>query len=175
MASASTTPVEAQIPKNANKLLLELIGLTGHSLIVQTGADDFSDNNEKPDKVVAKSRGIVYAMIDGPNPDARTGAFTIDFFTKNNGLAEAFLDAINGYNGVWNWSAEGTGAAGTPYVERHCLTMKKTILGARQDGGNMITTYEKVVFEETYAVATDKNTVSVNWFCYGAVTETGPS
>lgn len=172
----SPTPVENYIPKNSRSLLIRLAGIS-ESFTLETGGDDFSDNNEQPDKVVAKSRGAVYAMIDGPDPDARTGSFTVDFFTKNNGLAMAFLDVISGTfsGGPVDWSAQSTGRVGRPYVQRHALTMEVTTIGASEDGGNMVTTYEKVVFEPTYSAATDKNTVSVNWFCYGAVTESGPA
>jgi hypothetical protein len=168
------TPVENFIPKNSRKLLIRLFG-TSLSFTLEVGGDDFSDNNERPDKVVAKSRGTVYAMIDGPDPDARTGSFTVDFFTKNNGLAVAFLDVINGYNGAEDWSGQSTGQVGAPYIERYALDMEVTVLGAAQDGGDWVRTYRKVVFEETYTTATDKNTVSVNWSCYGGVTETGPT
>ncbi len=169
-------PVQTEnfIPKNSRKLLIRLYGVS-ESFTLEVGGDDFSDNNERPAEVVGKSRGRVFAMIDGEDPDARTGAFTVDFFTKNNGLAEAFLDVINGYNGAVDWSGQSVGRVGTPYIERYALNMEVTVLGAPEDGGDWVRTFSKTIFKETYSTAVDKNTVAVAWQCYGAVTETGPT
>lgn len=163
---------EALIPQNARSLRIELIGASGLTFLLQMGGDDFADNREKPAEVVAKSRGIVQAMIDGENPDARTGSMSVPFISENNGLATAFLDVINGRQA---WANESTGKVGFPYIQRYAVTMKVTLIGASEIGGDMVTTYEKVIFKEKLGVATDLTKISVDWLCYGTVTGTGPT
>ena len=142
---SSTTIQENKIQKNANGLRLAFIGRSGHSFELEVDADDFSDNNEKPALVEATSRGRITGVVDGARP-ARTGSFSVNFYTKNNLKAEAFLDVINGFNGnpsasatptAWDWSQESTGRIGLPYVQQHCLTMVKTQIGAIEDGGRV--------------------------------------
>jgi hypothetical protein len=53
--------------------------------------------------------------------------------------------------------------------------MRITLIGASEIGGDMVTTYEKVIFKEKLGVATDLTKISVDWLCYGTVTGTGPT
>ena len=163
---------EQNIPKNSRSLRFRFIGATGQVFTLTAGGDDFSDNREKAAKVVAKSRGEVFAVIKGESPDAITGSLTVPFFTENNGKAAAFLDVIDG-KGLW--ALESTGKIGLPYVTPYCITMEVTHVGAAEDGGDMVRTYEKTYFEPSVKDATDMSTISVNFFAYGAVTGVGPS
>jgi hypothetical protein len=163
---------ENLIPKNSRGLRIEFVGVTGARFTLSSGGDDFSDNREKPANVVVKSRGLVYAVIKGENPDAVTGSLTTEFWTENNGKAVAFLDVVDGRQA---WANESTGKVGQPYVEQHVITMIITHLGAAEDGGDMVKTYEKVYFVPTEKSATDKNSISYNWMAYGTVSGTGPS
>lgn len=163
---------EAQIPKTARDIRIYLIGLSGRQLEIPNEADDFSDNRERAEKVEHSSRGSIYAVTEGNQP-ATTGSMSLKFYTENNALADSVLDAIQG-NGA-TWSAENTGTTGSPYVAYHCLTLKRVIVGAAPDGGDMVSTYEKTTFDVTDSSAIDGISVSVSWTCYGTVTRTGPT
>jgi hypothetical protein len=163
---------ENTIPKNSRGLRIKFVGVSNREFNLAVGADDFSDNREKSAMVVAKSRGAVYAVIEGENPDAITGSLTVDFWTENNGKADAFLDVIDGRQA---WATESTGKVGSPYVQKHVVTMIVTYLGAAEDGGDMVRTYEKTYFVPSFKSATDKTSISVNWMAYGTVSGTGPT
>jgi hypothetical protein len=172
-------PTEAFIPKTARSLLIYLTGVTGAEVEVAVGADDFSDNREKPDAVVHKTRGgMPYAVTAGDMPDARTGSLTIPFFSENRTTTTSILDAML-CKGAW--AAESTaktgGTAGDPYIEGDLLptvTMRRVIKGAAPDGGDMTYTYPKTHFRPSESVAIEGNTISMEWSCYGTVTESGP-
>jgi hypothetical protein len=172
-------PTEAFIPKTARSLLIYLVGVTGAEVEIAVGADDFSDNREKPDAVVHKTRGgMPYAVTAGDMPDARTGSLTIPFFTENRTTTVSILDAMLCQGA---WAAESTamtgGTAGDPYIEGALLptvTMRVVIKGAAPDGGDMTRTYPKTHFRPSESVAIDGNTVSMEWSCYGTVAQTGP-
>lgn len=170
---------EAFIPKTARSLLITLIGSSGATVDIPVGADDFSDNREMPDAIVHKSRGgRAYAVTAGEMPDARTGSFTIPYFTENRTSTVAILDAML-LKGAWaaESTAETGGSAGDPYIEGSLLptvTMRVTIKGAAPDGGDMVRTYPKTHFRPSESVAIEGNTISMEWSCYGTVTETGP-
>lgn len=161
---------EPQIPFNSRNLRIRFQGVS-RTFDLLVGGDDFTDNNEQPARVVAKSRGAVYAVIDGDDPDAITGSFTAPLLTENNANAEAFLDVIRGLN---DWANQGTGAVGSPYVQTYCLTMEITRTGVQGAGGDTVVTYSKTRFEFSEAMSADMSTVSVNWFCVGGRVAAGP-
>ena len=169
--------IEPQIPNNARAVRVVLIVASGVELAVQMGADDFADNREKAARVVVQSQGVTKAVIKGNDPEFRTGSMSVPFISENNGLADAFLDAIDGVSpggSSTQWAAESTGRPGAPFVEVYTLTMQVTWILAAEFGGNIVKTYSKVHFIPTYASATDTNKISVSWECYGGVTTTGP-
>ena len=173
-------PTEAYIPKTARSLKIYLIGTTGATVEMECGADDFSDNREKPDAIVHKSRGgMAYAVTAGEMPDARTGSLTIPFFTENRTTTTSILDAML-CKGAWanESTAKTGGTAGDPYIEGDLLptiTMRRVIVGAGPDGGDMVYTYPKTHFRPSESVAIEGNTISMEWSCYGTVTQTGPA
>ncbi len=175
---------ERLVPKGSKNYRIKLIGSSGATFSVVMGADDFTDNREKPPPVEHQIRGEFSSITQGARP-ARTGSFTTDFYTENNGLATAFLDVIQG-NG--SWSSESTGTSGTgqpgdPYIPGpsgvaggfHVLDMEVTVLGSDVDGGNMVRTYSKVYFEPKETASLEATKIAIAWKCWGTVTGTGPS
>jgi hypothetical protein len=175
-----TAPVEAYIPKTARSILIYIVGSSGAEVEVTVGADDFSDNREKPDAIVHKSRGgMAYAVTAGEMPDARTGSLTIPFLTENRTTTVSILDAML-CQGAWanESTAKTGGTAGDPYIEGDLLptvTMRRVVRGAAPDGGDMVYTYPKTHFRPSESVAIEGNTISMEWSCYGTVTQTGPA
>ena len=175
-----TAPVEAYIPTTARSILIYIVGSSGAEVEVTVGADDFSDNREKPDAIVHKSRGgMAYAVTAGEMPDARTGSLTIPFLTENRTTTVSILDAML-CQGAWanESTAKTGGTAGDPYIEGDLLptvTMRRVVRGAAPDGGDMVYTYPKTHFRPSESVAIEGNTISMEWSCYGTVTQTGPA
>jgi hypothetical protein len=171
---------EAMIPKTARSLKLYLIGASGATVEIEAGADDFTDNREKPEAVTHKSRGgKAYAVTAGEEPDARTGSLTIPFFSEGRTSTVSILDAAL-CQGAWanESTAKTGGTAGDPYIEGDLLptvTMRRVIVGAAPDGGDMVYTYPKTHFRPSESVAIEGNTISMEWSCYGTVSMTGPT
>lgn len=164
---------EDLVPKNSSDMLLKLIGVSGVEFNIVVDAEDFSDNNEQPERIASQARdGTVLTLRLGQKPAMRTGSFTVKRYTHGNDLKVALLDVIDGTK---SWASETTGATGAPYCEGHVLTMVRTIKGAAVDGGDTVYTYPKTRFTWSEATARDGNSITINWSCpQGYVTVVGP-